>query len=180
MRPWKPNYAPELETFMHVPVWIPVFSLPIDYWRPAALEQIGNTLGTFIQAFKATLQKRYTYCACICVEMDVSGALHDGLWLEFRDVQFFQAIDYEQIPFRCRKCHEHGHLFREFPTKKMAEKPKETPMNIQDGFACPNGRHRANRKAQPKAGPSFRATQNTFEILTEEFAAYDSMPTSDQ
>jgi len=62
------------------------------------LEQIGNKLGTFIQASEATLQKRYTSCARICVEMDVSGALHEGLWLEFRDEVFFQAIDYEKNP----------------------------------------------------------------------------------
>jgi len=32
MRPWKPNFAPEQKIFKHVPVWIHLFSLPIDYW----------------------------------------------------------------------------------------------------------------------------------------------------
>jgi len=54
----------------------------------------------------------------ICVEMDVSGALHEGLWLEYRDEDYFQAIDYEKISFHCRKCHEHGHLIRECPLNK--------------------------------------------------------------
>jgi len=103
MRPWKPNFAPEQETFKQVPVWIRLFSLSIDYWGHAALEQIGNNLGTFIKASEETLQKRYTSCARICVKMDVSGALHEGLWLEYRDEVYFQAIDYKQIPFRCKK-----------------------------------------------------------------------------
>lgn len=30
-RPWKPNFVPEKETFIQVPVWICLFSLPIDY-----------------------------------------------------------------------------------------------------------------------------------------------------
>ena len=101
MRPWKPNFTPEQETFTQVPFWIRIFSLPIDYWRPATLEQIGNTLGTFFRASEATLQKRYTTYARICVEMDVSGPLHEGLWLDYRDETYFQTIDYEQIPFRC-------------------------------------------------------------------------------
>jgi hypothetical protein len=45
--------------------------------------------------------------------MDVSGALPEAIILEFRDEEWIQNIDYEKIPFRCRRCHEHGHLIRE-------------------------------------------------------------------
>jgi len=79
MRPWKPNFAPEKESFTQVPVWIRLFSLPIDYWGLNALKQIGDKLGKFVKASEATLQKRYTSYARICVEMDISGALHEGL-----------------------------------------------------------------------------------------------------
>lgn len=121
MRPWKANFVPEKESFTQVPVWIRLFSLPIDYWSLNALKQIGDKLGTFIKASEATLQKKYTSCARICVDMDVSGALHEGLWLEYRDEDYYQAIYYEQIPFRCRKCHEHGHLIRECPMNRKEE-----------------------------------------------------------
>ena len=131
MRPWRPNFVPEKESFTRVPVWIRLFSLPMDYWGLNALMQIGNKLGTFIKASEATLQKRYTSYARLCIEMDVSGALHDGLWLEYRDEEYFQPIDYEQIPFRCRKCHEHGHLSRECPLNKK-EEDKGTAKNNKD------------------------------------------------
>lgn len=88
----------EKGTFTQVPVWIRLFSLPIDYWGLETLKQIGDRLGTFIKDSEATMQRRYTSCARICVEMDVSRALHEGLWLEFRDEDYFQAIDYEKIP----------------------------------------------------------------------------------
>ena len=117
-----------------MPVWIRIFSLPIDYWRTAALEHISNTLGTFVRASEATLQKRYTSYARICVEIDVSGSLHEGLWLEYRDEVYFQTIDYEQIPFRCQKCHEHGHLIRECSLNKPAENHKEKSTSASDGF----------------------------------------------
>jgi len=57
--------------------------------------------------------------------MDVLGALHEGLWLEFRDEDYYQVIDYEQIPFCCRKCHEHGHLVGECPLNKTGEEHKQ-------------------------------------------------------
>jgi len=60
------------------------------------------------------------------VEMDVLGALHDDLWLEYRDEDYFQAIDYEQIPFYCRKCHEHGNLIGECPLNKAAGETRKT------------------------------------------------------
>jgi len=38
IRPWKPNFVLERETFKQVPVWIRLFSLPIDYWGYATLK----------------------------------------------------------------------------------------------------------------------------------------------
>jgi len=166
MRPWKANFAPEKETFTSVPVWIHLFSLPIDYWGLASLKLIGDKLGTFIKASEATMQRRYTSCARICIEMDVSGALHDRLWLEFRDEDYFQAIDYEQIPFRCRKCHEHGHLIRECPLNKPVEDPKtEQAAKTQEAFKKPKTRQRANRKRALKATTALGNIQSPFSIL---------------
>ena len=154
-----------------------MFSLPIDYWRLAALEKIGNKLGTFIQASEATVQKRYTSCVRICVEINISGALHECLWLEYRDEVFFQAIDYEQIPFRCRKCHEHGHLIRECPLHKPTEKAKDSSDKNQDGFFRPLGKHRTNRRNPPKTGNPNKGSMNAFEVLGEETAAKENTQT---
>jgi hypothetical protein len=35
--------------------------------------------------------------------MDVSEALPKSISLEFRDEEWIQSIDYEKIPFRCRR-----------------------------------------------------------------------------
>jgi hypothetical protein len=74
-----------------------------------------------VKTSEATLKGRYTSYARICIEMDVSGALPESTSLESRDEEWIQRIDYDQIPFRCRRCHEHGHLFREFPVNKKQE-----------------------------------------------------------
>jgi hypothetical protein len=35
--------------------------------------------------------------------------------LDYQYEEWSQTLDYEHIPFHCRKCHEHNHLFQECP-----------------------------------------------------------------
>jgi len=107
--------------------------------------------------------------------MDVSRALHEGLWLEYRDEDYFQAIYYEQIPFRCRKCHEHGHLVRECPLNKTAEDHKEDKAeNNKQIFTKPKAKQRAHRKHKTKASTLQGNTGNAFEILETERESEDN------
>lgn len=88
MRPWVMNFVLERETFTSVPVWIRLYSLPLDYWLPESLKAIGNKLGHFLKISKATLWGKYTSFARICVEMDLSGALPDEIILEVYDEEW--------------------------------------------------------------------------------------------
>ena len=80
------------------------------------------------------MQKRYTTYARICVEMDLSGALPNEIILEVLDEEWVQAVDYEHIPFRRRRCHEHGHLLRDCPLNKEDHKEKLNTMKDTDNF----------------------------------------------
>ena len=102
MRPWTMNFVPKRETFTLVPVWIRLYSLPLDYWMPESLKAIGNKLGHFLKISEATLRGKYTSFVRICVEMDLSGALSNEVVLEFYDEEWVQIVDYEHVPFRCR------------------------------------------------------------------------------
>jgi hypothetical protein len=85
--------------------------------------------------------------------MDVSGALPEVICLEFKDEEWIQNINYEQIPFRCRRFHEHGHLFREIPLNKKKEMENSKPQQDEDGFVKPKPRSRANkRQRKSRAG----------------------------
>jgi hypothetical protein len=152
MRPWKENFSPEKETFKNVPVWLRLYSLPPDYWLPSTFEAIGNKLGKYVKTSEATLKGRYTSYARIYIEMDVSGALPEAISLEFRDEEWIQSIDYKQIPFRCRRCHEHGHLIRECPLNKKQEAENTKIQQDEDGFIKSNHRNRANKK--PSKAPT--------------------------
>jgi hypothetical protein len=121
MQPWKENFSPEKETFKKVPIWMRFYSLPLDYWLPSTFEVIGNKLGKYVKTSESTRKGRYTSYARICIEMDISRELPEAISLEFKDEEWIQNIDYEEIFFRCRRCHEQGHLIREFPLNKKQE-----------------------------------------------------------
>eukprot|EP00253_Pinus_taeda_P003037 PITA_03037 len=72
MRPWMMNFVLERETFTSVPVWVRLYSLPLDYWQNESLIAIGNKLGHFAKGSEATRRGKYTSFARICVEMDLS------------------------------------------------------------------------------------------------------------
>ena len=93
MRPWKENFSLEKETFKNIPVWLWLYSLPLEYWLPSTFEAIRNKLGKYVKTLKATLKGRYTSYARICIEMDVLGALPEAISLEFRDEKWIQSID---------------------------------------------------------------------------------------
>jgi len=58
--PWMMNFVSERETFTSVPVWIRLYSLPLDYWLPKSLKTIGNKLENFLKILEATLKGKYT------------------------------------------------------------------------------------------------------------------------
>ena len=70
--------------------------MPLYYWLPSTFEAIGNKMGKYVKTSEATLKRRYTSYARICIEM--SGALSEAINLEFRDEEWIQNIDYDQIP----------------------------------------------------------------------------------
>ena len=94
------------------PIWIRLFSLPGEYWDPDTLRDIGNALGEFIKVSEQTKVHRYTSFSRICVYLDLSKELPEAINLSWEDEEWLQPIDYEHISFRCRQCHEYGHLGR--------------------------------------------------------------------
>ena len=122
LRPWKEWFNSDRENLMTTQVWIRMYSLPTEHWKEEILTDIENTLGNFIKVSKKTKQRRYTSYAKICIYLDISQDLPDGIELSWDDEDWFLAIDYEWIPFRCRRCHKHGHLFKYCPQNKIKNK----------------------------------------------------------
>jgi len=109
------------------------------------LKAIGNKLGHLLKISYATLKGKYTFFARICVETDLSGTLLDEIILEVYDEEWVQVVDYEHIPFRCRKCHEHGNLYKDCPTNNI-----ERNVKIFEGFTKVGAKGKGGKRQQNK------------------------------
>lgn len=106
-----------------------------------------NQRTDFVKIAEETKMHRYTSYARICVYMDLKQALPDTVSLFHEDVEWIQLIDYEHVPFRCRKCHDLGHLYRDCPlnSKPSVQNTQENP--TPDGFTKVLNRRRGNKKS---------------------------------
>eukprot|EP00253_Pinus_taeda_P031639 PITA_31639 len=115
LQDWIERFNPDKEDLSLAPVWIWLYSLPLEYWDEESLKDIGNRLGEFIKVAEETKHIRYTSYAHICVLMHLNKSLLYSVSLFHDDFEWIQTLDYEDVPFRCQKCHAHGHLFRDCP-----------------------------------------------------------------
>jgi len=172
LRDWAPRFNPDMEDLTWALVWIRLYSLPNEYWDEDILRNIGNGLGEYIKAAEETKMRRYTSYAHICVFMRLDKALPESVSLSHRDYEWIQPLDYEHVPFRCRKCHAIGHLFRDCPLNVKATAPVPTDSLTHDGFTKAPTRKRAHKKPSTGKKPqqnntSDPAVRNSFGILAQ-------------
>jgi hypothetical protein len=168
LRFWTERFNPEKEDFAHAPVWIRLYSLPQEFWLEEVLAGIGNTIGIYVKSSEATKQRRYTSYARLCVYLNIEKPLPSTITLKYQDEDWAQTIDYEHIPFRCRKCHEHGHLFRECPLNEAPKEGNIENSKDKEGFAPPGGKIRQANRRQPNQIRKDPSTRNKFDALQDQ------------
>ena len=55
------------------------------------------------------------------MEVDLEAGLPEAVKLKVGDWHHYQKLDYEQLPFKCRHCHEHGHFQKKCPQIQVHE-----------------------------------------------------------
>ena len=119
---WTPDFDPYLDVPKAISVWVRLPNLPIHCWTPSSLQTIGNRLGKYID--KENPKDQYS-CACIYVEVDLEAGLPEVMKLMVGDWQHFQKLDYEQLPFKYRHCHEYGHFQKNCPKIPHSQQEKD-------------------------------------------------------
>lgn len=107
--------------------------------------------------------------------MNIANPIPGAVELKYHKEVWQQALDYEHIPFRCKKCHEYGHLYKECPLNAEEEerKTKQQRKNTEDneGFQEIKNRKRPAKetpKDRRKEPPVKTNKANRFEILQVE------------
>ena len=101
--------------------------------------------------------------------MHLAKPLADSVSLFHNDFEWIQTIDYEHIPFRCRKCHEHGHLFRDFPLNQKPSPPPPNAGKDSEGFTKVSSRKKHSKKSPIiSTAPIITNKSNSFEFLAQQ------------
>ena len=100
--------------------------IAVQFWNDIALWNIGGLFGLYLDHDRSYLDTSSRAVARIMIFLDTRDGLHDNLNMLFDGMMWQQILDYEGVPFRCRKCHEVGNLNKECPkmgfTKQIHKK----------------------------------------------------------
>jgi hypothetical protein len=81
-------------------IWVRLPGLPAEFWIKESLSDLGNAMGTFLDADMSFLTTGELTVARILVSFDIRGGLAEELELVLEDKHYFQKLDYEGIPFQ--------------------------------------------------------------------------------
>ena len=131
------------------------------------MEDLGNTVGKFIKISKHIKSQRYTAYVRIYVYMDLTKELPKAIRMSWEDEDYLQTLDYKQIPFRCRRCHQYGHMFRDFPTNIPKTTTRKEEEKQDQGFNRVSSRKRGGRKQDNQDAEKKISVSNKFGALED-------------
>ena len=109
MKPWTPLFDASKERVDIIPIWVKLPALPLHFWDLYHFRRIGDILGTFLEADLSFLETKEKKVARILVNLNIREGLAESIILEWGPDPITQILDYENVPFRCRRCHVYGH-----------------------------------------------------------------------
>jgi hypothetical protein len=115
LKRWTPLFDASHERIDELPIWVHLPGLPVELWTPKGFEYLGNALGRYMDvdmSFKSSTGKMSM--AHILVSLNIRKGLAEEIELSWGDKSIMKKLDYEGIPFKCRRCHKHGHNASEF------------------------------------------------------------------
>jgi hypothetical protein len=91
-------------------IWVRILGMPMEFWTKKIFSELGNFLGTFLDVDMSFLESGEMAVARILVSLDIQEGLIEELELIFGEKSLKHKLDYEGVPFRCRRCHQYGHI----------------------------------------------------------------------
>jgi len=143
---WSPDFDPEMDIPNVVPVWVRLPHLPIHCWGDESFKAIGNTVRKYIDICEP--KDNMHACARICVELDLGRGLPEAIKIKVDQWTHIQQLEYKQISFKCKVCHEYGHF------SNRCSKLKENEMNENGEASEDTWEQVKKKKTNPKySGP---------------------------
>ena len=85
-------------------------NLPIHFWENSIFREIGEALGDFRIVDSQSFEHFHSTYARIIVDIDASKGLPAKIFLNHSRGSWTQLLDYEGLPFRCKKFFNTRHM----------------------------------------------------------------------
>ena len=89
-----------------MPIWVRLPNLPLHLWMDFGLEEMGEALGYFLMVDFASSNMFHSTYAWILLDIDASKGLSVEIKLCTPKGSWIQILDYEGLPYRCKKCYK--------------------------------------------------------------------------
>lgn len=128
---WSPNFNPNLQKQTNAQVWVRIYELSMEYWKPDFLYDIAKGIGTPLRIDKKTLDKELGLYARILVDVDFAKEIPEQILIQRKDFEFFVYIEYERCPSFCKQCGVVGHELSQCRSMRREERRNEGNPTIE-------------------------------------------------
>jgi hypothetical protein len=119
---WTTDFNPSMQQQSSAQVWIRIYGLSQEYWRPKILFAIASSVGIPIctDSFtnKPMLDRSFGHFARVLVDVNMTQELRYRVLVERKGFAFFVDIEYENLPDFCDNCNIIGHKIDNCKKKK--------------------------------------------------------------
>ncbi|GAU16831.1 hypothetical protein TSUD_367780 [Trifolium subterraneum] len=110
---WTTDFNPGIQQQTTAQVWIRIFGLAQEYWRPKILFPIVSSIGipicTDSYTNKPMLERTFGHYARVLVDVNLVQEPRHRILVERKGFAFFVDIEYENLPDFCDHCKFIGH-----------------------------------------------------------------------
>ncbi|WOL20218.1 hypothetical protein Cni_G29022 [Canna indica] len=107
--PWRPLFRPWYGPFLLAPIWERLLGLPLEIWNVDSVSLFAASLGKVLAIDQRSFSFERGRYIRVCIEIDLSLVLRQGLWVREPEKEFFQPVAYENLPSICYACCWIGH-----------------------------------------------------------------------
>jgi hypothetical protein len=122
---WSGDFNPNLQKNSTAQVWVRLYGLSQEYWRPKILFAIASSIGTPICtdaiAAKPMFDRTFGHYARVLVDMDLTQTLRNKVLVERKGFAFYVEFDYENLPDFCTHCNMVGHYLENCKKLKIVD-----------------------------------------------------------
>jgi hypothetical protein len=175
---WTSDFNPNLQRNTSAQVWVSIYGLSQEYWRPKILFAIASGIGTPICtdaiAAKPMFDRTFGHFARVLVDMDISQAPLYQVLVERKGYAFFVDLEYENLPEFCTHCNIIGHYVE--ICKKLQGKVNQEENQAKEDKARKNQKGQSSKQYVKTRDGRIHNDKSTPETTSQHDLALQSTP----